>query len=66
MNEKKICTACSTQFPLNVVNLLLVYVFSNLNRTEVELNVFDWNITAIKCYEKVGFVKNLDKGSNEK
>ena len=44
-----------------IVNLLLDYAFSNLNRTTVELNVFDWNIAAIKCYEKTGFTKNLDK-----
>jgi len=44
-----------------ILNLLLDFTFSNLERTKVELNVFDWNITAIKCYEKVGFVINQDK-----
>lgn len=44
-----------------IVHLLLEYIFFNLNRTKVELNVFDWNIGAIKCYEKVGFVKDSDK-----
>lgn len=24
----------------------------------VHLNVYDWNVRAIKCYEQVGFVKN--------
>lgn len=44
-----------------IVHLLLDHIFSNFDRTKVELNVFDWNIAAIKCYEKVGFTKNLDK-----
>ena len=26
-----------------------------------ELNVFDWNVSAIKCYEKVGFRFNKEK-----
>lgn len=44
-----------------IVNLLLDFTFSNLERTKLELNVFDFNIGAIKCYEKVGFVINPDK-----
>ena len=44
-----------------VVNLLLDFAFHNLDRTKVELNVFDFNIIAIKCYEKVGFAINPDK-----
>jgi RimJ/RimL family protein N-acetyltransferase len=44
-----------------IVTLLLDYTFSNLEKPEVELNVFDWNVSAIKCYEKVGFVINPDK-----
>lgn len=39
-----------------IVGLLLKYVFNQLERTSVELNVFDWNTSAIKCYEKSGFV----------
>ncbi len=27
----------------------------------VDLNVFDWNISAIKCYESVGFIQNEQK-----
>ena len=38
--------------------MLLDFIFSNLDRTIVELNVFDWNIAAIKCYKKVGFSIN--------
>ena len=44
-----------------VVNLLLDFAFHNLDRTKAELNVFDFNIIAIKCYEKVGFVINPNK-----
>lgn len=49
-----------------IVGLLLDFVFSNLNKTKVELNVFDWNIAAIKCYEKVGFIINADKKNERK
>lgn len=49
-----------------IVSLLLDFIFSNLDRTKVELNVFDWNIGAIKCYEKVGFVINPDKKNERK
>jgi RimJ/RimL family protein N-acetyltransferase len=41
-----------------IVNELLKLAFSILTVRKAELNVFDWNISAIKCYEKVGFVKN--------
>ena len=44
-----------------IVNLLLDFTFTHLDRTAVELNVFDWNIAAIKCYEAVGFVINPEK-----
>jgi RimJ/RimL family protein N-acetyltransferase len=44
-----------------IVNLLLDFVFSKLDKIKVELNVFDWNVEAIKCYEKVGFVINPNK-----
>lgn len=44
-----------------IVNLLLEYTFSNFDKTMVELNVFDWNTNAIKCYEKVGFTINPGK-----
>ncbi|MES2430735.1 MAG: GNAT family protein [Bacteroidota bacterium] len=38
-----------------IMKQLLEYSFSKLNQTKVELNVFDWNANAIKCYEKFGF-----------
>jgi RimJ/RimL family protein N-acetyltransferase len=44
-----------------IIKLLLDFSFSHLNRSTVELNVFDWNISAIKCYEKCGFTINPDK-----
>jgi len=44
-----------------IVNSLLDYVFSKLDKIKVELNVFDWNVEAIKCYEKAGFIINPNK-----
>ena len=41
-----------------VINALLTYAFENLKAEIVELNVFDWNIAGIKCYEKCGFKVN--------
>ena len=48
-------------FGKQIVNLLLDFAFSNMHITNVELNVFDWNTSAIKCYEKVGFTINPEK-----
>lgn len=44
-----------------IMRLLANYAFTQLQATTVELNVFDWNAAAIKCYEKTGFVINADK-----
>ena len=44
-----------------VVALLLEYAFLNLEQSVAELNVFDWNVGAIRCYEKCGFVINPNK-----
>ncbi|MDR7372679.1 GNAT family protein [Flavobacterium aquidurense] len=44
-----------------MVILLLQYILENRRERNIELNVFDFNIGAIKCYEKVGFVINPDK-----
>jgi len=46
---------------LEVVNLLLEKCFKEFKSSLVELNVYDWNIGAIKCYEKAGFVVNPEK-----
>ncbi|BAV04074.1 Acetyltransferase (GNAT) family protein [Filimonas lacunae] len=35
---------------------VVAYAINNLNISSVELNVYDWNTPAIRCYEKVGFV----------
>ncbi|RXM50508.1 MULTISPECIES: GNAT family N-acetyltransferase [unclassified Chryseobacterium] len=53
-----------------VMQELLKYGFSNLNRELAELNVYDWNTGAIECYKKVGFsidpdVKNEVKIDDE-
>ena len=44
-----------------MVILLLEFILENRKERNIELNVFDFNIGAIKCYEKVGFVINPDK-----
>ncbi|WP_281634142.1 GNAT family N-acetyltransferase [Flavobacterium luteolum] len=44
-----------------MVALLLQYISENRKEKKIELNVFDFNIGAQKCYEKVGFTLNPDK-----
>jgi RimJ/RimL family protein N-acetyltransferase len=44
-----------------IIRLLLDHTFYKLENPLVELNVFDWNTGAIKCYEKAGFTINPDK-----
>jgi len=44
-----------------MVTLLLQYISENRKEKNIELNVFDFNIGAQKCYEKVGFTLNPDK-----
>ncbi len=44
-----------------IVEQLLRYTFIDLDQSKAELNVFDWNVSAIKCYEKTGFIINPDK-----
>jgi RimJ/RimL family protein N-acetyltransferase len=44
-----------------IVTCLLDFGFTNFDRTIAELNVFDWNISAIACYKRVGFTVNLYK-----
>ncbi len=38
-----------------IVQELVRISFEKYNAKKVELNVYDWNTSAIKCYEKVGF-----------
>lgn len=44
-----------------IVKDLIAISFNQLEVENAELNVFDWNINAIKCYEKVGFAINPGK-----
>ena len=46
-----------------IVTNLLDYAFTILKQQKVQLNVFDWNLPAIKCYEKSGFVISQGKSS---
>lgn len=41
-----------------MMKLITNYAFQELNLTRVMLGVFDFNIPAIRCYEKVGFQKD--------
>jgi RimJ/RimL family protein N-acetyltransferase len=44
-----------------IVNSLLNICKEKFNSKIVELNVFEWNESAIRCYEKVGFQFNREK-----
>lgn len=46
-----------------IIKSLLEKAFIDLRKEKAELNVFDWNTGAIKCYEKVGFKINQQKTS---
>ena len=48
---------------LQIVNDLLEISFAHFDRPFIELNVYDWNVGAIKCYEKAGFAINKNKTS---
>lgn len=39
-----------------LITQLVSFSIKNLRASSVELNVYDWNTPAIRCYEKVGFV----------
>lgn len=41
-----------------VVHKMLEKLFIERDFQYADLNVFDWNVGAIKCYEKVGFAIN--------
>lgn len=43
-------------FGQEAIKRLIEYAFNELNLDGLELNVYDFNPRAIKCYEKVGFV----------
>lgn len=44
-----------------IVRKMVELMFQNPEINEVDLNTFDWNKRAIRCYEKVGFQINQDK-----
>ena len=46
---------------LQLVELLLQICKEEFNANLVELNVYDWNEKAIKCYERAGFQFNREK-----
>ena len=40
-----------------IVRALVRICQEKLDAKQIELNVYDWNVGAIRCYEKVGFVR---------
>ncbi|MBO9690582.1 GNAT family protein [Chryseobacterium sp.] len=49
-----------------IMQELLEYGFSHFDRGTAELNVYDWNTSAIECYRKVGFAFDPDVKSEAK
>ena len=49
---------------VQIVQELLFISFTILGAKSTALYVFEWNIGAIKCYEKAGFVINPEKTAN--
>jgi len=41
-----------------IVKKMIEFSREQLHIKSINLNVFEWNISAIKCYEKMGFVKS--------
>lgn len=41
-----------------IVKGLVEFSFNKLDALTIELNVYEWNTSAIRCYEKVGFIVN--------
>jgi RimJ/RimL family protein N-acetyltransferase len=54
----------SVGFGQQIINELLKIAFLELGKEKVELNVYDWNTNAIKCYQNVGFIKCQEKTFN--
>ncbi|GHV40724.1 hypothetical protein FACS189490_06330 [Clostridia bacterium] len=48
----------SKGYGLETVKLILRFGFDALNLNSVVLRVFEFNVGAIKCYERAGFVKS--------
>lgn len=47
-------------FGFSATRELMEWCFTNLKVKSFELNVYDFNIAAIKCYEKLGFLKTQE------
>ncbi|HRG38886.1 MAG TPA: GNAT family protein [Bacteroidia bacterium] len=45
---------------------LVIFAAEKLKAKSIELNVYDWNTSAIKCYERVGFKINPLKSKTVK
>ena len=39
------------------LNLIADYAFNNLGLNKLRLGVFDFNVSALKCYKKAGFIE---------
>lgn len=48
-------------FGQELIRELVSFSIQQLQIPSVELNVYDWNTGAIRCYEKVGFVLDPEK-----
>lgn len=48
-------------FGQKIVQKLLEIAFTKFNREKADLNVFEWNTAAIKCYENAGFTINPER-----
>jgi RimJ/RimL family protein N-acetyltransferase len=44
-----------------IIEALVAKAYDELQMTYLELNVYEWNTAAIKCYEKAGFKVNPNK-----
>ena len=44
-----------------IIRALISVCWRKFDAREIELNVYDWNVGAIRCYEKVGFVRRPEK-----
>lgn len=51
----------------DAMNIILRFAFMELNLQRVSLNVFDYNLRAIRSYEKVGFIhEGRERGALQK
>lgn len=48
-----------------IIHKMLEKLFTEFNFKEADLNVFDWNTSAITCYERVGFTVSPNTSSTQ-